>query len=149
MAGFRLAPRAARQRRNPWQRRRIVRGVASAALTRTVDDGFTIIELDFAHGTPYVSQRTYNKTVSDGFTVADSAVGANPSAGTATGGLFFLFSQGTTGSAYTRSASHSTAHTTDLPHQSSSRSSKHPNSTSTPSRRHTCTSPHYHSDPAP
>lgn len=104
MAGFRLAPKAARQRRNPWQRRRVLFG-GPPNLSRTVDDGFTIIELDLANGTPYVSQRTYNKTVADGFTVADSAVGANPSAGTATGGLFFLFSQGTTGSAYTRSAS--------------------------------------------
>lgn len=95
MAGFRLAPKAAQARRSPWQRRRLT--TTTSLFNRTVTDGWAIAD-SLGHVV------AYQRTASDGWTWTDAAVGANPSAGTATGGLIFLFSQGTAGSAYTRSA---------------------------------------------
>ena len=107
MAGFRLAPKAARRRRSPWQRRRVVGRSYNSTPSGTVSDGFTIVDGQYyGFGGYYVVPFTLStsRTASDGFTISDAAVGANPSSGTATGGLFFLFSQGTVGSAYTRTA---------------------------------------------
>lgn len=108
MAGFRLYPKAARARRNPWQRRRVVGRSYNSQPAGTVSDEFTITD-----GTFFPTAGFYRvtwtmarpRTASDGFTISDAVVGANPSSGTASGGLIFLFSQGTAGSAYTRSAS--------------------------------------------
>lgn len=106
MAGFRLAPKAAQARRNPWQRKRVAGVTYNSTPSGTISDGFTITDgTYYGFGGYYVVPFTasYNKTVTDGFAISDAVVGANPSSGTATGGLIFLFSQGTVGSAYTRS----------------------------------------------
>ena len=96
MAGFRLAPRAARARRNPWQRKRRIFSAPLAA-AGSISDGFSVSD-----GVTYTL--ALHKTAADGFTISDGVVGATPSSGTATGGLIFLFSQGSSGSAFTRTA---------------------------------------------
>lgn len=108
MAGFRLAPVAARRRRNPWQRKRVPGRSYNSTPSGTIDDGFTITDGTYFPTAGWYRvtwTASYQRTVTDGFTIADSVVGANPSSGVASGGLFFLFSQGTAGSAYTRAAS--------------------------------------------
>lgn len=88
MAGFRLAPVAARRRRRPWQRRRLAR---TASTDQTLAVG-TAIEVDSA---PVVAP-LFNQTVTVGTaTEVDSApvVTAAGTGTTAQGGLAFLWSR--------------------------------------------------------
>lgn len=84
----------------------VLNGAASSALSRTASDSFA-----FSDGSGLGPFDFYtvslHKTAADSFSLSDSTAGASPSAGTATAGLIFLFSQGTSGSSYTRSVSDS------------------------------------------
>lgn len=102
MAGYRRAPFVARPR-GSWQRKR--RAFSTSLIGRTAEDSWTFGDYNWPAGNYTIAHTVaYQKTATDGWSISESAVGANPSAGTATAGLIFLFSQGTAGSAYTRSA---------------------------------------------
>lgn len=82
MAGFRLAPKAARARRNPWQRRRLPLGASS---TQTISVGV-------ATETDSAVALVYDQTISIGVaTETDSASTAAVSGNGAQGGLAWLF----------------------------------------------------------
>jgi hypothetical protein len=74
MAGYRLAPKAARARRNPWQRRRLAFNGASTP-TFSASDSATATETAVVHR---------EITASDAFTI-------NTGPSSAQGGLAFLF----------------------------------------------------------
>lgn len=82
MAGYRLAPRAARARRNPWQRRRRVFG---ANLNQTISVGV-------ATETDVAVALVYDQTIAVGVaTETDSASAASQATAGAQGGLVLLF----------------------------------------------------------
>ena len=82
MAGYRLAPKAARARRNPWQRRRRALG---ASTTQTISVGVAT-ETDTAIGLAYTQTITVGVA-----TEVDSASAAAVSGNGAQGGLAWLF----------------------------------------------------------
>lgn len=82
MAGFRLAPKAARARRNPWQRRR---RVLAASSTQTISVGV-------ATETDSAVALVYDQTIAIGVaTETDTASTAAASGQGAQGGLAWLF----------------------------------------------------------
>jgi hypothetical protein len=89
VAGFRLAPKAARARRRPWQRRRVVFGAGLLNANVTASDTVTIT--DVAVGGLAIQARTASDTVTVTDAAAHSGLG---SSNTAQGGLVWLFAQG-------------------------------------------------------
>lgn len=87
MAGYRLAPKAARLRRNPWQRRRVF---LSRAGSQTVSVG-TALETDVGVALLYVPQ-----SIAVGTAMETDTAGGVPATGTnaGQGGLVWLWQVG-------------------------------------------------------
>jgi hypothetical protein len=86
MAGYRLAPKAAKARRNPRQRRRLAFTVSVGNYTRTADDTLTITDV------AAVTALSTSLTASDTITITDTASHSGLGSGsTAQGGLVWLF----------------------------------------------------------
>lgn len=88
MAGYRLAPRAAQARRNPWQRRRRAFSAPPGVFTGTASDTVTVTD------TAVISALSTSATAADTVTITDTAsAGGLGSSNTAQGGLVWLFGQ--------------------------------------------------------
>jgi hypothetical protein len=88
MAGYRLAPKAAKARRNPRQRRRLAFGVGLLNASETATDTLTITDV------AAVTALATSLTASDGITITDSASASGGVGTTAQGGMVWLFAPG-------------------------------------------------------